>query len=392
MKKLINKLLLVGVCLLILMIQATTTNAQIRFKDPNTIITSVPFLRIVPEARAGGMGDVGIATSPDANSMHFNASKLVFAEQDLSISATYTPWLRALNLQDVYLAYLSGYNKLSDLESIGFSLRYFSLGNIQFTDENGMPLQSARPNEYEIAGAYSRKLTDNFSGGVALKFIYSRLAVGNINGQDIRPGIAAAGDISFTYQDDVKVSGNNSILRVGGAISNLGTRIAYTDSEERDFIPTNLGLGAALEIEIDDYNTIGFALDVNKLLVPTPDTIDLDGDGILDYKQIGTVDGIFSSFGDAPGGFSEEISEVQLSAGIEYWYDKQFAIRTGYFYESNIKGNRQFFTVGIGLKYNIFGMNISYLVPTNNQVNPLNNTLRFSLIFDFAAFAEDGTN
>ncbi len=362
----------------------TNVYGQIENESINTIVTAVPFLRIAPDARAGSMGDAGLATSTDANSMHFNASKLAFAENDISLSATYTPWLRALDLQDVYLAYLSGYKQIDKNSTVGLSLRYFSLGNIQFTDFNGMSLGSNRPNEFEIAGAYARKLSDNLALGVSLKFIYSRLANGTYNGFDIRPGIAAGADISATYKSDKGIFGqDDSQLTVGAAITNLGTKITYTTDAFGEFIPTNLGVGVAYEYPIDDYNSIVFAVDVNKLLVPTPDTLDTDGNGVLDHKEIGVASAIFSSFSDAPGGFGEELSELSYSVGVEYWYDRQFAIRAGYFHEDPTKGNRKYFTVGLGLKYNIFGLNFSYLVPTSNRTNPLDNTLRFSLVFDF---------
>jgi hypothetical protein len=362
----------------------TNVYGQIENESINTIVTAVPFLRIAPDARAGSMGDAGLATSTDANSMHFNASKLAFAENDISLSATYTPWLRALDLQDVYLAYLSGYKQIDKNSTVGLSLRYFSLGNIQFTDFNGMSLGSNRPNEFEIAGAYARKLSDNLALGVSLKFIYSRLANGQYNGFDIRPGIAAGADISATYKSDKGIFGqDDSQLTVGAAITNLGTKITYTTDAFGEFIPTNLGVGVAYEYPIDDYNSIVFAVDVNKLLVPTPDTLDTDGNGVLDHKEIGVASAIFSSFSDAPGGFGEELSELSYSVGVEYWYDRQFAIRAGYFHEDPTKGNRKYFTVGLGLKYNIFGLNFSYLVPTSNRTNPLDNTLRFSLVFDF---------
>ena len=364
----------------------TNVYGQIENESINTIVTAVPFLRIAPDARAGSMGDAGIATSTDANAMHFNASKLAFAENDISVSATYTPWLRALDLQDVYLAYLSGYKQIDKISTVGLSLRYFSLGNIQFTDFNGSSLGSSRPNEFEIAGAYARQLSDNFALGVSLKFIYSRLANGTYNGFNIRPGIAAGADISATYKTDKGIFGREgNQLTIGGAITNLGTKITYTTDAFGEFIPTNLGVGVAYEHAIDDYNSIVLAVDINKLLVPTPDTLDIDGNGILEHKEAGVATAVFSSFSDAPGGFGEEFSELSYSVGLEYWYDKQFAVRAGYFHEDPTKGNRKYFTVGLGLKYNIFGLNFSYLVPTSNRTNPLDNTLRFSLVFDFGA-------
>lgn len=357
----------------------------------NAVLTAVPFLRIVADARSGAMGDVGLAISPDANAMHFNASKLAFIEDKAGLSATYTPWLRSLGLNDVYLAYLSGFVKIDDLQAIGYGLRYFSLGSIDFTDANGMALNTGKPNEFEVALAYSRKLTDNFSAALTGKFIYSNLASGQQTegGDVIEPALAGAADISVYYENELK-SGDH--LNFGLAITNIGSKVTYTRSLTKDFIPTNLGIGAAYEWEIDDYNSFTIAADVNKLLVPTPcqgADCDTNSDGIPDYKEVGGIAGIFSSFGDAPEGFGEELKELMYSVGVEYWYDQQFAVRAGYFAEHAQKGNRKFFTVGLGLKYNVFGMNISYLVPTTTQRNPLDNTLRFSLLFDFSAFDAD---
>lgn len=356
----------------------------------NTVATAVPFLRIAADARSAAMGDVGIAISPDPNAMHFNASKLVFIEEDFAMSATYTPWLRALGLNDVYLAYLSSSLKLDDLQSLGFSLRYFSLGSIQFTDANGEPLNTGRPNEFELAVAYSRKLSDKFAAAVTGKFIYSNLAAGQqVGGETIEPGIAGAADFSFTYNSELNLGAQESELTLGLALTNLGAKITYTNSLERDFLPANIGLGSALKLNLDEYNSLTFAADVNKLLVPTPcQGADCDvnpADGVPDYKQQSSVSGILSSFSDAPEGFSEELKELMYSVGVEYWYDNQFAVRAGYFNEHVQKGNRKYFTVGLGLKYNIFGLNFSYLIPTTSQRNPLDNTLRFSLLFDFGA-------
>lgn len=368
----------------------------------NTVVTAVPFLRIVADARSGAMGDAGIAISPDANAMHFNASKLVFAEKDLGVSATYTPWLRALGLNDVYLAYLTGYYKLDDLQAVGFGLRYFSLGSIPFTDANGEPLNTGRPNEFEVAAAYARQLSPKFSAAVTAKFIYSNLAAGQIvEGETIEPGIAGAADISLTYRTPIELNKGESNLTLGLAMTNIGSKITYTNQVNRDFLPANLGIGAAWDINLDDYNLITITTDVNKLLVPTPcvpdpndpSLCDEDLNGVPDFKDESPVGAIFSSFSDAPEGFSEELKELMYSFGMEYWYDQQFAVRAGYYNEHSQKGNRKFFTVGLGLRYNIFGLNFSYLVPTTNQRNPLDNTLRFSLLFDFGAFsAEDDGN
>lgn len=363
--------------------------------DPciNTLITAVPFLRIAPDARSGSLGDAGLATSPDANSMAMNASKLAFADQDMSASVTYTPWLRSLGLQDVYLAYLSGYRKINDISTMGVSLRYFSLGEINFTDDQGVGQGTGRPNEFEVAFAYSRKLSEKFSIAVTPKFIYSNLASGQTVGTvEIKPGIAGGADFSMTYKTPIKFTPNESQLTVGAAVTNLGTKISYTNSINKDYIPANLGIGAAWQFNFDEFNSLTVMADINKLLVPTPclekdeNSNDCDNsgeEGIPDYKEKSMFGAVLGSFGDAPGGFSEELRELAYSFGVEYWYDQQFAVRAGYYTEDATKGNRRFFTVGLGLKYNVFGLNFSYLVPTSNQRNPLDNTLRFSLLFDF---------
>ena len=353
----------------------------------NTVVSAVPFLRIISDARSGAMGDAGIAVSADPNAMHFNASKLVFSDQSLGLAATYTPWLRSIGLNDVYLAYLTGFKKINDLQTVGFGLRYFSLGSIQFTDPNGTPLNTGRPNEFELSGAYARKLSEKLSAAVTGKFIYSNLAAGNIvNGEVIEPGIAGAADFSMTYKTPIKVSKGESDLTIGLAITNIGSKITYTNSLFRDFLPANFGLGGAWTINFDTHNSLTFTTDINKMLVPTPCQgldCDQDKDGRADYKDVSPVSAIFSSWADAPEGLSEEIKEFTYSVGTEYWHDKQFAVRAGYFSEHRQKGNRKFFTVGLGLKYNLFGLNFSYLVPTTSRRNPLDNTLRFSMLFNF---------
>ena len=353
----------------------------------NTINTAVPFLRIAPDARSGGMGDVGIGVSPDPNAIFFNPAKLAFVEKDLGISLTYTPWLKEL-VPDIYLADLSVFKKINDVQTIGAALRFFSLGEIVFTDFQGVGQGNFKPNEFALDVAYARTLTDFFSASLALKFIYSNLASGQlVNGDEITAGTGVAADVSVFFRNpDIKVSGKKAEINAGVNISNLGTKISYTNSaENKDFIPTNLGVGAGLTIDFDEYNSLTIATDLNKLLVPTPDTLDEDNNQIYDYKEQSSVSGIFSSFNDAPDGFSEELKEWMIGIGVEYWYSQQFAVRAGYFNEAATKGNRKFFTMGLGVKYNVFGLNFSYLVSTSGQRNPLNNTLRFSLLFDFDA-------
>lgn len=359
----------------------------------NTINTAVPFLRIDPEARSGAMGDAGIALSPDANSIYWNTAKLSFADNEVALAVTYTPWLREL-VNDIYLADLSGYVKLDDMQALTASLRYFSLGSIQFTDISGNNIGQFNPHEFALDGGYSRKLSDNFSTGINLKFIYSNLAAGySVNGALIKPGKAAAADISFFYhQPDAKFGSTKGSYDIGMTISNLGSKITYTSNAlEKDYIPTNFGLGGAINFDFDDYNKLCITTDINKMLVPTPDTLDANGDGVLDYKQQTVPAAVFGSFTDAPGGFKEEIQELMYSFGAEYWYNDLFAVRAGYYNENKLKGNRKYLTAGLGIKYSSFGLNFSYLIPTNNQKSPLDNTLRFSLLFDFDSLKGSGT-
>ena len=353
-----------------------------------TIQTAVPFLTITPDARAGAMGDVGVATSPTAASTFFNGSALAFADEPFAIQATYTPWLRALGLNDVYLLNLAGYGKLDELQTLYGSIRYFSLGEIAFTDINGQPLPSGNPNEFAITAGYSRLLTDKWSASIAGRFILSSLASGLQvpgTGEEIRNGMAGAADLGVTYRDDVNVGPRGAYLQVGASIRNIGSKITYTSSTERDFLPTNLGIGASLETFVDDYNSLTFALDFNKLLVPSPQSnpTDLDSNGRADYLDRSPIEGLFTSFGDAQGGFSEEIDEFNVSFGAEYWYADQFAARAGYFHEANTKGGRRYLTLGVGLKLNVLALDFSYLVPTTSVRNPLDNTLRFGITYRF---------
>jgi hypothetical protein len=347
----------------------------------NVVTTAVPFLRISPDARAGGMGDLGIATSPDANAGFWNIGKVAFNQSKGGISASYTPWLKDI-VNDVFLASLSGYYKFDDKQALNASLRYFSLGSIQFTDGLGNPLNTFRPREFGIDVGYSRQLTNHVGLGVALRYINSDLASGSTGGSNYKAGSSVAGDIGF-YYDGKNAAGSG--WNFGATLTNLGAKIAYTDNaDQKDFIPANLGLGTTYTRKFNDQNQISFGIDINKLLVPTPPVNPTQQD-LIDYRNKGVVGSWFSSFGDAPDGFSEEIKEFQVSAGAEYWYNNQFALRAGYFFEDKTKGNRRFFTMGLGVRYNIFGLNFSYLLPSGSGVsrNPLSNTLRFSVVFDF---------
>lgn len=364
---------------------------------PNSISTTVPFLRINPDARAAGMGEAGIATSADAASMAFNDSKTVFAKERFAGGLSYTPWFRALGINDIALTYASGFYRLGDLQAVGFALRYFTMGEIQFTNIQGEPMGIGRPNEFEIKAMYARKLTDNFSAAIGPKFIFSDLASGQIseNSSDIiKPGRAVAADISMTYKKTIQGSFKREIA-LGVAAVNIGSKIAYTPNIS-DVLPANLGVGYSWKAHLDEFNTLTLTMDINKLMVPTPmhrfsPEFDADGNGIADYREKSVFEAIFGSFSDAPDGFREELRELMFSLGAEYWYDNQFAIRAGYFYEHYLKGNRRYITAGIGLKYNIYGINLSYLVPTNNFRSPLDNTLRFSITFDFDSLTKKDT-
>lgn len=358
----------------------------------NTLLTALPFLRITPDARSGALGDAGVALSADPNAMHHNAARLAFAEQDLSFSATMSPWLRNLGIDDIYLFYLSGYKKVDNLQTVGGAVRFFSLGSIEFKDENGNDLGTGNPFEFEILGAYSRKLSNKLSASLSAKYAQSSLASNRtIGGTQIIPARTFGADIGFFYKSKMGASGRSNYLSLGGAITNLGSKVAYTKTATRDFIPTNLALGGNYEMNFDDYNTLNLVLEINKLMVPSTipfgdSSFDVNRNQIADYREKPLFEGIFGSFSDAPGGFKEEIQELMYSVGLEYWYDKQFAVRMGYFHEHAFKGNRKFFTLGVGVKYNVFAINLSYLVPTNITRSPLANTLRFSFVFDLGAF------
>ncbi len=364
----------------------------------NTITTAVPFLMITPDARSGALGDAGVAMPDDLNAIHWNSAKLVFNEKKGGIAVSYTPWLRAL-VPDVSLSYLSLYSKINDRSSFGASLRYFSLGEIQFTDATGNSLGNYNPNELAVDGAYAQKLSDNFSVGIAFRYIYSNIAGGaNFSNNAIKAGNSFAGDITAYYKNKTKIKGYKVNYAFGGAATNIGSKVTYTDATQENFIPINLRIGTYTQVEIDKFNTLALLVDFNKLLVPTPPALEVDANGRTKINSNGkpiivrgqdnnvpVVSGIFQSFTDAPGGFDEELQEINTSVGLEYWYDKQFALRAGYFYEPLEKGNRKYATMGAGIRYNVFTIDVAYLF-SFQQRHPLENTLRFSLAFDFDAF------
>ena len=401
-----NKIILVALVVgLVNSIFAQTADEDLWGRTNGRLVTSaVPFLLFAPDARSSGMGDVGAATSPDANAMFWNASKLAFLETKSGASLSYSPWLRKL-VNDMYLGYFSGYTKLSDQETVGLGLRYFNLGSMTFTDNEGEIVKTFEPKEFEVTGAYARKLSDNFSMSIGLKYIHSNLTGGYSNsGGSSKPGNAAAGDVSAFYTSDkFMVAGYPMKISAGASLANLGSKISYSEGGEGDFLPGNMRLGVTGEFEIDQYNKISLSIDANKLLVPTPPVYALDSNGQRIQDDGGGyviesgkdpnrsyLNGVFGSFTDAPDGFSEEMSEFILNFGAEYWYGDLFAVRGGYFYESVLKGGRQYFTAGIGLKYQVLEINMSYLIP-RGQASPLADTLRFSILVNIGDSKEAGS-
>lgn len=377
---------------LLMTVGTGTLYAQYTYTGANVITTGVPFLTIAPDSRAAGLGDAGVATSPDVNAQHWNPAKYAFIESDMGIALSYSPWLRSL-VNDINLAYLVGYKKLDEYQTISSSLRYFALGDIVFTDEYATTIGQQSPNEFAFDLGYTRLLSDRWAGAVAIRYIRSDLTGGQlINGVESHAGNSYAADVAFYYRNEFQMNRSENVFSAGVNIQNIGAKISYTDGEVKDFIPTNMKLGIAYTTELDDYNTFTFTADVNKLLVPTPpkDTTTYDPGTIIYPGGINSdksvVGGMFSSFTDAPGGFKEELQEVTLSAGVEYWYNKQFALRAGYFYENEYKGNRKFMTAGAGLKLNVFSLDFAYLLPIVRN-HPLENTLRFTLSFDVDAFS-----
>ena len=390
MKKIIS-LTLASILCYVSFSQNVTGVDEIGRDNLNTITTAVPFLLISPDSRAGGMGDVGVATSPDANSLHWNPAKFAFVEDEVGFAVSYVPWLRAL-VPDINLSYLAGYKKLNKNEAIAMELRYFTLGDITFTDVIGNNLGQYKPSEFALGSAYSRKLSDQFSLAISGRYIYSNLTGGqSAGGITTNAGQSIAADVAGYFRKDIRIAKKDMDLAIGANVSNIGNKVRYTETSTRDFIPINLRLGTALNADLDEYNKISFAFDINKLLVPTPPIYNDSIDGQIDFGQdpnVSVVSGIFQSFGDAPGGFSEEMREINFSIGTEYWYDDQFAVRAGYFNEHNTKGGRKFFTFGSGVKYNVFALDFSYLINASRAINgnnPLANTMRFTLIFDFGA-------
>ena len=393
--------------ILTLLVLTVSAKAQDVKNQLNPIYHGANSLAIAPDARAGGMGDIGAASDPDVNSQYWNPAKYPFCISRAGVSLNYTPWLRQLT-HDIDLANITGYYRLGDYDAISSSLRYFSLGEVyESLDENA---QSFRPYEMAIDLAYSRMLSETFSAGVALRFIYSDLAYKGEGSDALKPASAFAADIALYHNGYINLGGHESQLGWGLNVSNIGSKLSYDSGNTSEFIPTNLRLGTSLLVPFDEYNTLSISADANKLLVPTRPTMDqyvkhmvsteggeskdyekdyggyrtwLEGEG---YFNVSPISGIFKSFHDAPNGFKEEMQEIQWSVGLEYSYNNQFFLRGGYHYEHPNKGNRTYYTVGAGFKMNVFSLDAGYVISTA-QSNPLDQTLRFSLAFDM-----DGIN
>lgn len=363
--------------LLVVSVQAFSQTEE----DSNPIVAAVPSLTISPDARGAGMGDVGAATNADVSSQYWNPAKFVFAESNAGLSFSFTPWLRQL-VDDINLTYLTGYYKFDDRRAISGSLRYFSLGEITMRDAQGNDQGSAFPNEYALDAAYSQKLSENFSASAALRLIYSDLNNGRdlSGGSDIYPGVAVAADMAFYYKTPIQLYTGDASFAMGLNLSNIGSKISYDEFATSSFIPANLRLGASFEYPIDEYQKFSVSGDINKLMVPTTD-YSKTAANINYYNDMSSLQGIISSFYDAPGGYKEELKEINWSVGAEYIYNNQFAIRAGYFNEDLTKGARKFFTAGAGFKLNVFQLDASYVISVA-QNNPLDQTLRFSLSFD----------
>ena len=369
----------------------------------NPITVAVPFLGFAPDSRASAMGDVGVATSADANSVHWNNAKLAFTNTDMGFAFSYSPWLGNI-VDDMSLNYLTFYKKIDQTQTFGASMRYFDLGEIALFDEFANSTGIENPSELALDGTYSRKLSENMGLGVTFRFIWSNLT-GNITGApDAKAGTSVAVDLGWYYTKPILLSGKDAELSFGAHLSNIGKKITYSSESNENFIPGNIRLGSAFKTNLDPYNTITFAFDLNKLLVPTPPIFRTDDNGQIVVRANGdpviergkdprrsTLSGTFGSFGDAPRGISEELEELTYSAGVEYWYLDVFATRVGYFSEHKNKGDRKYFTAGAGFRYQIFGFDFSYLIP-RRQNNPLANTLRISLLFSLNKRVDNSVN
>ncbi len=365
---------------LLLSISGYAQQAALLGQDSARVITTgVPFLAISPDARSSGMGDAGVAISPDANAVYWNPAKLAFLESDFGLSLSFTPWLSTV-VDDMSISYLAGYKRIAEGQTLALEMRYFDLGDIQTTNILGDLGNLISPREFAIGATYALRLSEKFSAGLTARFIHSNLLSGAvINNSAGRAGISAAADIAVFYTTDVMLGAREGTWSFGADISNIGPKITYLSESTADFLPTNLRFGTALTTDLDPFNKLTFALDINKLMVPTP-VINANG-RINPRNDRGLLSGMFGSFGDAPGGFSEELQELMISAGLEYWYNDLFAVRTGYFHENVNKGARRYFTAGLGLRYQVFGVDFAYMLPRGAN-HPLAQTLRITLHFN----------
>jgi hypothetical protein len=360
--------------------------------DYNPVYSTIPYLTITPDSRGGAMGDLGVATTPDVNSQSWNPAKYAQIKEKAGATLSFTPWLRNL-VTDINLFYLAGFYKFNDKQAISASLKYFSMGELVATGENpGETYGTFNPNEFSVDVGYSRLLSRYLSGALALKFIRSDINGGkSFAGQDYNPGYSYAADLGFYYQHPLDIGNMDGEIAWGVSFLNLGSKISYTDGSDKQFIPATIRLGGRYTLQLDEYNSITAAVELSKLMVPTPaiyqDTTADPGDEPVLISGKPTPNSLpqswIQSFYDAPGGFNEEMKEIMYSIGMEYWYREQFAIRAGYFHESEMKGNRKYFAVGIGLKLNVFFIDYSYLISTTGKNNPLANTMRFSIGFLF---------
>ncbi len=365
------------------------TSTKLSLSDARPISTAVPFLTITPDARAGSMGDLGVATSPDVYSIYWNSAKYAFLDQKMGVGLSYTPWLHSV-AQGISLSQLVGFYRLNDRQSFAASVRYFTVGEIQLTNELGQEISVYKPNEFAIDAAYAMKLGDHFAGSIALRFIYSNITGGiSTAGIQTKPGVAFAGDLGFYYKNDYTLSGKQLDVNAGVFMSNLGSKISYSDATLPSFIPANLRIGTWLNYHLNELNSLAWGIDFNKLLVPTPPIRDNEGNIIAgkDISDMSVIAGIFNSLYYAPLGFREKLAEITVSTGMEYNYKNLFFARLGYFYESPYKGDRQYMTAGLGLKYSSLGLDFSYLIPVN-RVSPLDGTVRISLTINLGSHAK----
>jgi hypothetical protein len=361
----------------------TTTNTN--GSSTSGINTAVPFLTIAPDSRSGAMGDAGVAIAPDVNATFWNPSKLAFINSENNLSLSYSPWLRRL-ISDVNLAYLSYAHKIDDRNTVAVSMRYFNLGSIQLIDDNQMGQGTYSPNEFAIDGSFARKFGENFSLGLTARYIHSGLTNGVLaSGQQTKAGNAIAADVSAYYRVPTRQFGKDALLAFGANFSNIGTKMSYTTNGSSYFLPANFKIGVADTWYLDNVSEFTLTFDLNKLMVPTPPIRSANGDIISGYDDNRSVPaGIFGSFADAPGAFKEELKEISYAAGAEYGYNKQFFLRGGFFYENPSKGNRQYATLGAGFKYDIFNVDLAYLLATQDK-SPLANTLRFTVSANFGS-------